>query len=430
MSSFLFAQAESTVPDEIRCDDQIFDINFYPRMMGNDSNVVAVGLINGAVDLWKCNANENTLLLKSNHHSASCRGVLFNESGEILYTISSDKSIQGIDSTGRVTLVYSDAHNDPINKIINLSDNLVATGDDGGVVKLWDIRVGGSEVKNWDWHDDFVSGLCFNSDQNTLLSIGGDAILCAYDLRINSKRYNERTHKTNLASRSDDQEAELSCISLSKGGKKVLCGSQDGVILIFSWGKWGDCSDRFPGHPETVDCLLPVDDSTVLSGSSDGLIRVLSIHPNKVLGVLGDHDGFPVEALAGSVDGRLLASIAHDERARFWDTALFADDVAEAEREREEGGEEQDDKEDGGDRGDVEVEIGHNSGSESHSSQIEEDDHEDDEENDEEDDEEDEGDDDEVDMHESDESDSEPSRGGGGARKRLPTNSERFFADL
>jgi len=52
--SSLFAQAESTIPDEIKCDDQIFDVNFYPRLMGNDSNVVAVGLINGAVDLWKC----------------------------------------------------------------------------------------------------------------------------------------------------------------------------------------------------------------------------------------------------------------------------------------------------------------------------------------------------------------------------------------
>lgn len=56
--------------------------------------------------MFNVSVNENTLLLKSNHHSASCRGVLFNESGDLLYTISSDKSIQGIDSSGRVTLIY------------------------------------------------------------------------------------------------------------------------------------------------------------------------------------------------------------------------------------------------------------------------------------------------------------------------------------
>jgi len=143
--------------------------------------------------------------------------------------------------------------------------------------------------------------------------------------------------------------------------------------------------------------------------------------------VLGDHEGFPVEALAGSADGRLLASIAHDERARFWDTALFAEDVAEAEREREEGEEEVvDDKEDGGQRGDVGLGFGHSE--EEYGN--EEDDEEDINEvsDDEEEVEEDDVAGDEVEMQESDESDSEPSQKG--ARKRLPTNSERFFADL
>lgn len=115
-----------------------------------------------------------------------------------------------------------------------------------------------------------------------LLLHEGDATLSAYDLRISHKRYNDLDSLANKSSRSDDQEAELSCLSVCKGGRKVLCGTQDGVILIFSWGRWGDCSDRFPGHPETVDCMLTIDDSTVLTGSSDGLIRVLSVLPNKV----------------------------------------------------------------------------------------------------------------------------------------------------
>ena len=35
----------------------------------------------------------------------------------------------------------------------------------------------------------------------------------------------------------------------------------------------------------------------MVTGSSDGLVRVVSIQPNKVLGVLGDHDDFPVEGM-------------------------------------------------------------------------------------------------------------------------------------
>ena len=36
---------------------------------------------------------------------------------------------------------------------------------------------------------------------------------------------------------------------------------------------------------------------TILTGSSDGLIRLCSIFPNKLLGVVGSHDDFPVEAM-------------------------------------------------------------------------------------------------------------------------------------
>jgi WD40 repeat protein len=111
-----------------------------------------------------------------------------------------------------------------------------------------------------------------------------------------------------------------------KEGRKVLAGTQDGVILLFNWGKWGDCLDRYPGHPEGVDCMLRLDDDAVLTGSSDGLIRAVSILPNRVLGVIGDHDDFPVEGLRRNPSGRLLASYAHDNRVRFWDLSMFVDD--------------------------------------------------------------------------------------------------------
>lgn len=35
----------------------------------------------------------------------------------------------------------------------------------------------------------------------------------------------------------------------------------------------------------------------MVTGSSDGIVRVVSIQPNRVLGVLGDHDDFPVEGM-------------------------------------------------------------------------------------------------------------------------------------
>ena len=52
--------------------------------------------------------------------------------------------------------------------------------------------------------------------------------------------------------------ASLCAHGMIQGGKKVVCGHQSGVLDIYSWGYWNDCSDRFPGHPGSVDTLVKV----------------------------------------------------------------------------------------------------------------------------------------------------------------------------
>jgi WD repeat-containing protein 55 len=192
----------SAVPDEISCGDQIFDISFHPA-----ANVFAAGLIDGSVEVWQYNnsngSNDSTnkLMMKGKPHVQSCRGVTFNETGDTLYTVSSDRSLQGLDATGAVKFNNPYAHDDPINKMTLLDNNTIATGDDTGVVKLWDTRVGDKDIMNWKLHEDFVSGFAHNEEKKILLSVAGDATLCAYDLRKQANSF-----------RSDDQESEIHCV--------------------------------------------------------------------------------------------------------------------------------------------------------------------------------------------------------------------------
>ena len=60
-----------------------------------------------------------------------------------------------------------------------------------------------------------------------------------------------------------------------QSGRKVVCGTGDGILNLFSWGEWGDISDRFPGHPLSIDSCVAVSDSVVCTGSMDGIIRYL-----------------------------------------------------------------------------------------------------------------------------------------------------------
>ena len=308
---------EVAVPENIACGEQIFDISFHPS-----GDFLACGLIDGAVEVWKYGLEGNTKMLSVAAHAGSCRGVEFSADGAMLYTVSADCCFRGLDANGGEVFNFK-AHRAPINKLATLDANIFATGDDAGEVKIWDVRAGGTEpVMEWHVHEDFVSGFAYSPERNTLLSVSGDCTLAAYDMK---KGGGGVDGKQNMQ-QSEDQEAEMHCISIFKHGKKVVCGTTDGVMLVFTWDRWADCSDRYPGHPETVDCMLKIDETTVLTGSSDGLIRAVSIQPNKMLGILGDHEEFPVEGMRASPDGLVLASFAHDNLIRWNDISMFVGD--------------------------------------------------------------------------------------------------------
>ena len=49
------------------------------------------------------------------------------------------------------------------------------------------------------------------------------------------------------------------------------------------------------------------------------MFRAVSILPNRIIGTVGEHPGFPVEALSLSHCGRWLASCSHDQLVKFSD---------------------------------------------------------------------------------------------------------------
>lgn len=248
----------------------------------------------------------------------------------------------------------SNASKSPINALYELSSSclasssggvpLLVSGDDDGYVRIWDTRLCGNKatsssssvasyknvptgcVMSWKKHDDYISGFDQSPlEPNVLLASSSDCRISVYDVRMASNAINSQQHDDSVRL-SDDIEDELLSIKVIKNGKKVVCGSANGVLNIWSYGTWGDISDRFPGHPKSVDALLKFDENTLLTGSSDGLIRVVSIHPDRMLGVLGDHDGYPIEHLQFNSDRSFVGSVTHDNIIRLWDTKVLSDD--------------------------------------------------------------------------------------------------------
>ncbi|KAJ1916295.1 hypothetical protein H4219_003863 [Mycoemilia scoparia] len=281
------------VPKSIRFKEHCLDVAFNP---GND--LIATSLITGHV---------------------------FLVDGEDLYTASKDKSWKVLDlETGKEKYHEQEAHNKAVNIIKPVNEQIIATGDDDGCVKLWDIRQN-KQAFEYKEHVDFISDMAFNDQKRHLLATSGDGCLSVYDVR-KSKPFDV----------SDNQDDELLSVALMMNGKKVITGTQGGVLGIFSYGMFGDVTDRFPGHPQSIDTICKLSEDMMVTGSSDGILRIIRIFPNKLLGVAGEHGEFPIEKVVLSWDQNYLASCSHDNTVKFWDIAYMFN-------EEEEDGEEGDD---------------------------------------------------------------------------------------
>jgi WD40 repeat protein len=292
--------------------------------------------------------------------NASCRTVAFSSDGQRIYTGGSAGDLCAVDAERACTFSakaqkkclwrVEHATGEKFNPLSIVqpfvNSKLFATGDDAGGVRVWDERICGQPSKtsgkskrphgcvlSWQQNEDFISDLEHSEDGNTLLATSADGRLSVFDLRMarDPTKNGQKSYRL-----SDDQDDELLSVKIMKNGKKVVCGTQEGVLSVFSWGTWGDCSDRFPGHPSSIDALLKVDEDTLLTGSSDGWIRVVQIHPDKVLGVLGeDHGGFPIEKLDFNSSRDIVGSVSHDNFLRLWDSSVLHEGSEGGEQEEE-----------------------------------------------------------------------------------------------
>ncbi|KAK9922102.1 hypothetical protein M0R45_030583 [Rubus argutus] len=281
---------------EINLEKLAFDLDFHPS-----EQLVTTGLIDGDLHLYRYSS--------VHAHSESCRAARFINGGSAILTGSPDHTILATDvETGSAIARLENAHEAAINRLINLTASTIASGDDGGCIKVWDTRQR-SCCNSFDAHEDYISDMTFSADSMKLLGTSGDGTLSVCNLRRNK-----------VQAQSEFSEDELLSVVIMKNGQKVVCSSQTGIILLYSWGCFKDCSDRFVDlSPNSVDALLKLDEDRLIAGSETGLISLVGILPNRVIQPIAEHSECPVERLAFSHDKKFLGSIAHDQTLKLWD---------------------------------------------------------------------------------------------------------------
>ncbi|KAF8208280.1 WD40-repeat-containing domain protein [Mycena galopus ATCC 62051] len=276
---------------------QIFDVVFHPK-----EAVVYTATLTGHVKAFAYDQTTHKKTFSIRPSKRSCRALTINEDGTRLHAAGKAKSIHTVDTvTGEIVETRAGAHDDPINRIKQVMPWLFATGDDNGVIKLWDPRQQ-QAIRAHRQHFDYITDLLWLPDKHHLLATSGDGTLSVMDVR---------SKKATPFAQSEDQEDELLAATTIKGGAKIVVGTQLGILSIFNRSSgYADCVDRVPGHPSSIDALcslppafletaaFPGMENTVLTGSSDGLVRAVQVLPTRLVGVVADHGELPIERLA------------------------------------------------------------------------------------------------------------------------------------
>ncbi|KAF8783755.1 hypothetical protein HU200_000189 [Digitaria exilis] len=296
---------------EVFHEEMPFDLDFHPS-----SPLVVTSLITGELCMFRYGPeSQPERLFSVKAHEESCRAVRFVDSGKVILSGSADCSVLASDvETGKAIARLEDAHENGINRLICLTETTIATGDDEGCIKVWDTRER-SCCNTFHVHEDYISDMTYVADSNQILATSGDGTLSVNNLRRNK-----------VKSQSEFSEDELLSLVVMKNGKKVVCGTPSGALLLYSWGYFKDCSDRFLGHTQSVDTMLKLDEETLISGAADGVIRLVGILPNRIIQPLSEHSEYPIEALALSNDKKYLGSLSHDKMLKLWDLQELLND--------------------------------------------------------------------------------------------------------
>lgn len=93
-------------PPAIPTEEFVVNVCFHP-----EEEVIALANVEGDILLYKYNNEENTLMTTIEVHEKACRDVQFSAKGDVIVSVSKDKSIAVTDvASGKLKRIYDRAH--------------------------------------------------------------------------------------------------------------------------------------------------------------------------------------------------------------------------------------------------------------------------------------------------------------------------------
>jgi WD40 repeat protein len=235
---------------------------------------VVAGFKNGAVRLWDL-AGKELWTVKGCGYEISA--VTFSPDGGKILTGSYDKTARLWDLNGKELQVFKGHKHRVTSAVFSTDGQYILTGSYDKTANLWD--AGGKELQVFKGHNNFITSVAFSPDGKYVLTGSFDQTARLWDLK--GKELTVFKGHGGI----------IYTVAFSPGGQYVLTGSADKTACV--WDLKGNQLQVFRGHEgavRSVACKLnrghkfsgadiSRDDQYVLTGSSDGTVRLWKIYP-------------------------------------------------------------------------------------------------------------------------------------------------------
>ncbi len=234
-------------------------------------------------------------------HSSWVTSAIFSPDGQILASVSTDKTIKIWKRDGTLLQTLR-GHNDAVNGVSFSPDgNTIASVSADHTIKLWSRE--GKLLKTLSGHSEGVNSASFSPDGQTIVSASNDDTIKLWSL-------DGKLLKT-LTGHSQG----VNSASFSPDGKIIASGSDDSTIKL--WSLDGRQLKILSGH---TDGILSVawspDGKTFASASTDDTVKLWS-RDGRLLRTLSGH-GNDVTSVSFSPDGKIIASTSADRTIKLW----------------------------------------------------------------------------------------------------------------
>lgn len=228
-----------------------------------DSAQFVTAGVDGTIRLWQQPQPETV----ASGHTGPLQGIVAAPDGQWFATISDDKTTRIWDANG-TALRQLGNHEQPLRAIALRDAALLATGDAGGDVWLWN-PADGSAQGVVTAHPGGVSGLAFSSDKTLLISTGADQKVRAWKLPLPAKKPGEGETPPAPAWEFAIPGGRTMSTVLTLAGDLGYAGLQVGTGEVLRLKVDGTALPSLPNSPRPLKSLQVSPDGQQLVGVDD-----------------------------------------------------------------------------------------------------------------------------------------------------------------